>query len=99
MSAADKIITSASDDRTYRHVALENGLNVLLIHDPSCDKAAAAMDVHVGSYSDPRDLPGLAHFLGTCASCDYPLLSRSRAHAVPGDRKIPAGERVLPVSD
>ena len=64
MSAADKIVTSASDDRTYRHVALDNGLNVLLIHDPSCDKAAAAMDVHIGSYSDPRDLPGLAHFLG-----------------------------------
>ena len=40
---------SSSDDREYRHVSLSNRLAVLLIHDASADKAAAAMDVHVGS--------------------------------------------------
>ena len=35
---------------------------VLLISDQTTDKAAAALDVEVGSLSDPADLPGLAHF-------------------------------------
>lgn len=26
------------------------------------ERAAAAMDVNVGHFSDPKDLPGLAHF-------------------------------------
>lgn len=30
----------------------------------SAVQAAAAMDVHIGSFSDPEELPGLAHFLG-----------------------------------
>ncbi|VVT49745.1 uncharacterized protein SAPINGB_P002422 [Magnusiomyces paraingens] len=50
------------DDRDYRYITLENGLLALLIHDPETDKAAAALDVNVGSFSDPEDLPGLAHF-------------------------------------
>ena len=37
-------------------------LQVLLVSDPSTDKAAAAMDVHIGHMSDPSNLPGLAHF-------------------------------------
>ncbi|CAM9705052.1 unnamed protein product, partial [Hapterophycus canaliculatus] len=35
---------------------------VLLISDPETKTSAAAMDVHVGHFSDPDDLPGLAHF-------------------------------------
>lgn len=37
-------------------------MEVLLIHDPLTDKAAAAMDVRVGHLNDPEDLQGLAHF-------------------------------------
>lgn len=44
-------------------VTLSNGLTALLVHDPDTDKAAAGMDVHVGHFSDPAELPGLAHFL------------------------------------
>ncbi|KAA8900675.1 hypothetical protein TRICI_006176 [Trichomonascus ciferrii] len=50
------------DDRKYRVVTLPNQLEALLIHDPECDKASAALDVNVGAFSDPEDLPGLAHF-------------------------------------
>lgn len=50
------------DDREYRLVTLQNGLEALLIHDPDTDKASAALDVNVGSFADPDDLPGLAHF-------------------------------------
>ena len=50
-------------DRQYRHITLPNALKVLLISDPSTDKAAASMDVFVGTNNDPEEFPGLAHFL------------------------------------
>jgi insulysin len=45
--------TPPSDERSYRLVRLKNGMEVLIIHDPKTDKAAAAMDVHVGHLTDP----------------------------------------------
>lgn len=54
---------SEIDTRAYRAVTLDNGLEVLLISDPTTDKAAAAMDVAVGSGSDPAGREGMAHFL------------------------------------
>ncbi|GHB17024.1 peptidase M16 [Salinicola rhizosphaerae] len=60
---AGSIIQSPNDHRAYRAVTLDNGLEALLISDPQADKAAAAMDVSVGSDYDPKDMPGLAHFL------------------------------------
>ncbi|KAK5087538.1 metalloprotease, partial [Cryomyces antarcticus] len=45
------------DNRTYRVILLGNKLEALLIHDPDTDKASAAMDVNVGSFSDEEDLP------------------------------------------
>jgi insulysin len=59
------------DNRTYRVVRLANDLEALLIHDPDTDKASAAMDVNIGSFSDADDMPGMAHavehllFMGT----------------------------------
>lgn len=50
------------DDREYRFIELPNKLKVLLIQDVNTDKAAAALDVNVGSFEDPENLPGLAHF-------------------------------------
>ncbi|TID18194.1 hypothetical protein CANINC_003935 [Pichia inconspicua] len=58
----DKILKPDVDDRNYRIIKLKNGLTALLINDPTTDKSAAALDVNVGSYNDPKDLPGLAHF-------------------------------------
>jgi len=61
----------ALDDRSYRIITLQNQLEVLLIHDPKTDKASAALDVNVGSFSDLKDMPGIAHavehllFMGT----------------------------------
>ena len=59
------------DNRSYRVIQLPNQLEILLVHDSDTGKAAAAMDVNVGSLSDPEDLPGTAHavehlcFMGT----------------------------------
>ena len=64
--AIDEVVTpkvSPHDSRDYRVLTLENGLDVLLVSDPEADKAAASMNVDVGSAQDPEDLAGLAHFL------------------------------------
>ena len=53
----------AVDRRSYRAIDLKNGLRVLLVHDPLAKKSAAAMDVRVGSLTDPAEHQGMAHFL------------------------------------
>jgi insulysin len=54
---------SPADDRRYRYLKLENGLRVLLVSDVASDKSAAALSVGVGSFDNPADRAGLAHFL------------------------------------
>lgn len=44
----DNVVKSVEDKRNYRGLLLQNDLKVLLISDPTTDKAAAAMDVHIG---------------------------------------------------
>ena len=58
----DDVEKSQEDKRMYRGLELQNNLKVLLISDPTTDKSSAALDVHIGHMSDPRELPGLAHF-------------------------------------
>lgn len=51
------------DERSYRFLKLKNNLHVLMIHDPATDRAGAALDVHVGSFTDKKyEISGLAHF-------------------------------------
>eukprot|EP00512_Aurantiochytrium_limacinum_P014203 CAMPEP_0171572964 /NCGR_PEP_ID=MMETSP0961-20121227/4470_1 /TAXON_ID=87120 /ORGANISM="Aurantiochytrium limacinum, Strain ATCCMYA-1381" /LENGTH=1056 /DNA_ID=CAMNT_0012127979 /DNA_START=31 /DNA_END=3198 /DNA_ORIENTATION=- len=54
---------SLNDERTYRWLELHNELQVLLVSDSKTEKAGAAIDVNVGHFSDPEEIPGLAHFL------------------------------------
>ncbi|XP_044152189.1 insulin-degrading enzyme isoform X2 [Bufo gargarizans] len=56
------IIKSPEDKREYRGVELVNGIKAVLISDPTTDKSSAALDVYIGSLSDPDNIPGLAHF-------------------------------------
>lgn len=53
---------SPNDKRKYRGLVLKNGLKVVLVQDQDAKKAAASMDVNVGQFSDPYEVPGLAHF-------------------------------------
>ncbi len=62
-SAGSDIAKPAIDHREYAHMTLDNGLVVLTVSDPRADKAAAALSVATGSFDEPEDLPGLAHFL------------------------------------
>ena len=66
------IIKSGADERSYRGLVLENGMKVALVSDPATDKAAAALDVHIGSMSDP--IQGLAHF------CEHMLFLGTRKY-------------------
>ncbi|GLT63106.1 hypothetical protein SLA2020_356910 [Shorea laevis] len=71
-----EILKPRTDKREYRRIVLKNSLQVLLIRDPETDKCAAAINVGVGSFSDPDGLEGLATLLGFIlyfASEKYPL--------------------------
>ncbi|MGM0449861.1 MAG: insulinase family protein [Pseudomonadota bacterium] len=65
----------------YRYLTLENGLGALLISDSRADKAAAALDVHVGAGADPDDRPGLAHFT------EHMLFLGTETYPDPGEYK------------
>ncbi|XP_014877260.1 insulin-degrading enzyme isoform X2 [Poecilia latipinna] len=56
------IIRSPEDRRDYQGLEFRNGLKAMLISDPTTDKSSAALDVHIGSLSDPANISGLAHF-------------------------------------
>ncbi|XP_063684667.1 uncharacterized protein LOC134818889 isoform X6 [Bolinopsis microptera] len=59
-----KVIKSANDLRDYRAITLEaNSLRMLLVSDPNATESACAAAVAVGSFAEPDDLGGLAHFL------------------------------------
>jgi len=70
----DTLETPSLDDRDYRVIRLANELEALLVHDAETDKASAALDVNVGNFSDPEDMPGMAHAVEH-VSCLPPLLS------------------------
>ena len=44
---------SPQDDREYRLIRLENGLQAMLVHHAKADKSAASLDVAVGHLYDP----------------------------------------------
>jgi hypothetical protein len=48
-----QIQKSQQDDREYRLIRLDNGLQAMLVHDAKADKAAASLDIAVGHLHDP----------------------------------------------
>jgi len=56
-------VKSPNDSYQYRLVTLPNEMEVLLISDPTTVKAAASLNVAVGSSDNPQGRGGLAHFL------------------------------------
>ena len=57
------IVKSPIDTREYSSIVLDNQLEVVLVSDPSIEKSAAALSVKVGSYQEPKEFGGLAHYL------------------------------------
>src|ERR1700722_9325395 len=58
-----KIITPSLSERKSAKIRLENGLEAYLISDPGAHEAGAAIAVNTGSWDDPQEAPGLAHFV------------------------------------
>lgn len=57
------ILTPDFADRKVLKVRLSNGLEAYLVSDPHTDKSGATMTVKVGTWEDPPEYPGTAHFL------------------------------------
>lgn len=57
------ILTPDLSERKVLKLKLANGLEAHIISDPKADKSGAVLTVDVGSWNDPREYPGLAHFL------------------------------------
>lgn len=53
---------SRLDTNKYRYIKLNNEMRCLLVQDLDTQKAAATLNVNVGSLSDPLGVNGLAHF-------------------------------------
>ena len=49
-------------ERKSAKIRLPNGMDILLISDPGSDQSAAAISVEAGSWMDPPEYPGMAHF-------------------------------------
>jgi len=70
-----EIHKSHVDDRKYRAIRLQNGIEALLISDQNNVKNAVSLTVGAGSFQDDEELPGLAHILEhsvLLGSNDYP---------------------------
>jgi insulysin len=58
-----QVRTPDEDYRSIEVITLDNGLEVVMVSDPFALYSSAAMDVGVGSFSEPPEILGLAHFL------------------------------------
>jgi secreted Zn-dependent insulinase-like peptidase len=63
ITSVQQIEKSPNDTRDYRYLELVNGLKVVLISDLEADKSAASLTAFRGSFHDPSERLGLAHFL------------------------------------
>ena len=57
------ILNPALEGRKVEKLVLDNGLQIYLISDPGADQSAAGVAVGAGSWEDPKEYPGMAHFL------------------------------------
>jgi insulysin len=86
-----QILTPDLAERKTVKIRLSNGLQAYLISDPGVKQSAAALAVEAGSWLDPKEYPGMAHFLehmlfmGTKAypeEAEYMRFIRDRGGAV-----------------
>lgn len=61
--AVTQIEKPLNDKRSYSMIELPNKMKVLLVSDKRAQISAVSIDVGVGSFNEPSNFPGLAHFL------------------------------------
>ena len=69
-----RVKTETLQERKTMKIRLDNGLEVFIISDPNANKSAAALAVEVGSWQDPEQFPGTAHF------CEHMLFMGSKKY-------------------
>ncbi len=57
------ILNPTLAERKTAKIILKNGLEAYLVSDPKTDQSAAAVCMEAGSWEDPVEYPGTAHFL------------------------------------
>ncbi len=55
-------LSSDLKTRKIGKIALDNGMQILLISDPKADLSSTVVSVGAGSWNDPLEYPGMAHF-------------------------------------
>nr|NGX36499.1 Protease 3 [Candidatus Anoxychlamydiales bacterium] len=68
------ILNPLLKNRKTLKLRLSNGLKVYIISDKNADKSAAAIGVLAGSWDDPKEFPGMAHF------CEHMLFQGSKKY-------------------
>ena len=68
---------SPNDNKTYHTFTLDNGFRITVVEDQACHKSACSLVVNSGSFDDPTDRPGFAHFI------EHLLFSGSQAYPEP----------------
>lgn len=61
-------------ERKTLKLVLQNGVQALIISDPSTDQSAASVTVDAGSWDDPLEFPGMAHF------CEHMLFMGTKTY-------------------
>ena len=56
------LLAPAFSEQTTEKIILSNGLKAYLVSDPTLDKSTAVLTVKTGSWEDPVEYPGIAHF-------------------------------------
>jgi len=69
-----EILTPALKDRKSIKIRLKNGLETYIISDLNANESAAALAVETGSWNDPIEYPGMAHF------CEHMLFMGSKKY-------------------
>lgn len=75
------ILTPALAQRKTAKIILNNGLEAYLISDPQIQQSAAALCVKAGSWDNPKEYPGMAHFL------EHMLFMGTKAYPDEGEYK------------
>lgn len=75
--SASKFVKSPSDTREYDTFKLENGIEAVVVSDPTLSEVAVSLTVGVGQFHDPKAHQGLAHFL------EHMIFQGSKAYPEP----------------
>jgi insulysin len=74
-----EIKTPLLNQRKTLKIQLKNGIKALIVSDPKITQSAAAVAVMAGSWDDPDEYPGMAHF------CEHMLFMGNKKYPIEDD--------------